>query len=153
MCGPLLLVHLGIFAGDIILMVNLSDRIGGLLTVILTVVTAAVGISAVREQGALALARLQRSQLEQQKTPEPAVVAEGVLLAVAGIYLLIPGFITDGLGALLLLPPIRRAVAAWLGSRMGPPPGAGGPGGPGGPGGGGGGGPRQIIVVEPVDRE
>lgn len=142
MCGPLLLVHLGIFTGDIILMVNLSDRIGGLLTVILTVVTAAVGISAVREQGALALQRLQRSQMQTQQPPEPAVVAEGVLLAVAGLYLLIPGFITDGLGAILLLPPIRRRAAAWLGERMRPPPGG---------QGGGGDGPRQVIVVERVD--
>lgn len=140
MCGPLLLVHLGIFAGDIILMVNLSDRIGGLLTVILTVVTAAVGISAVRDQGMMALQRLQRSQIQEQRPPAPAEVAEGVLLAVAGLYLLIPGFITDGLGALLLLPPLRRRVAAWIGARMRPPPGP-----------GDGGGERQIIVVERID--
>lgn len=145
MCGPLLLVHLGIFVGDIILLVNLSDRIGGLLTVILTVVTAAVGISAVRDQGAAALQRLQRSQIQEQRPPDPAHVAEGVLLAVAGLYLLIPGFITDGLGAVLLLPPVRRHVAAWLGERMRPPPG--------GQGGDGGGGPRQVIVVERLDDE
>lgn len=146
MCGPLLLINLGIFVADIILLGDLADAIGGLTTVLLTVITAAVGISAVKDQGAAALVRLQQAQMRQQSEGGPAApptreIIEGPLLALAGLYLLIPGFITDGLGALLLLTPVRRAVAGWLANRTPRPPtnGAGGGGGP-------------IIIVKPVER-
>ena len=148
MCGPLLLLNLGIFVADMILLGDLADAIGGLATVLLTVVTAAIGISAVKDQGAAALVRLQQAQMQQQSggAPPAREMIQGPLLALAGLYLLIPGFITDGMGALLLLPPVRRALAGWLANRMGPPRGPTG----GGAGGGGGGGP--VIIVKPVER-
>ena len=152
MCGPLLLLNLGIFVADIILLGDLADAIGGLATVLLTVVTAAIGISAVKDQGAAALVRLQQAQTRQQSggVPPAREMIQGPLLALAGLYLLIPGFITDGMGALLLLPPVRRALAGWLADRMGPPrpPGSG----DAGAGSGGGGGGGQIIIVKPVER-
>lgn len=159
MCGPLLLINLGILVADIILLGDLADAIGGLTTVLLTVVTAAVGISAVKDQGAAALVRLQQAQMQQQRQNEggpPGIpptrdIIEGPLLALAGLYLLIPGFITDGLGALLLLSPVRRVFAGWLANRMRRPP-SDGPGGDGSGGGEGGGGGGPVIVVKPVQR-
>lgn len=147
MCGPLLLINLGILVADLFLLVDLSDQIGGLPTILLTIITAAIGISAVKDQGAAAIVRMQQSQM-QGAPPAQAEMIEGPLLALAGLYLLIPGFITDGLGALLLLPPVRRALARWMAARMGPPPGSGDAGG--GSNGGRGG---PIIVVRPVDRD
>ena len=46
----------------------------------------------------------------------------GTLMLLAGILLLVPGFITDVLGLLLLLAPLRRALAALLGLRSPPSP-------------------------------
>jgi UPF0716 protein FxsA len=146
MCGPLLLINLGILVADLFLLVDLSDSIGGLPTILLTIITAAVGISAVKDQGAATLVRMQQAQMSGSQ-PAQAEMIEGPLLALAGLYLLIPGFITDGLGALLLLAPVRRRLAQWMASRMGPPPSAGGSDGSDGPGGG------PIIVVRPVDRD
>lgn len=156
MCGPILLINLGIFVADIILLGDMADAVGGLTTVLLTVVTAAIGISAVKDQGASALVRLQQAQMQQgdgPSVPPTREIIEGPLLALAGLYLLIPGFITDGLGALLLLPPVRRALAGWLADRMGRPPTSGptvGGGSGGGDSSGGGGGP--VIIVRPVER-
>ena len=45
-------------------------------------------------------------------------MAEGILLAVAGALLITPGFITDGVGFILLLPPGRAVIAGWMLSRV-----------------------------------
>jgi len=45
-------------------------------------------------------------------------MAEGIILAVSGALLLTPGFVTDAVGFAGLIPPIRRAVAVALLSRM-----------------------------------
>ncbi len=45
-------------------------------------------------------------------------MAHGALILVAGMLLILPGFFTDALGLLLLVPPVRRLVIAWGGSRV-----------------------------------
>ena len=56
--------------------------------------------------------RLQRGEVPAQE------MAEGILLAVAGALLITPGFITDGVGFILLLPPGRALIARWMLSRV-----------------------------------
>ena len=52
------------------------------------------------------------ASLQAGKPPiGPAV--DGMFLMIAGFLLLTPGFIADGLGLVLLVPPVRRAIAAW----------------------------------------
>jgi UPF0716 protein FxsA len=75
---------------------------------------------------------LQRTRMAMAQGEVPALeMLEGVLLVFAGIFLLIPGFFTDALGFLLLVPPLRRALIRRFlrGSGLPPsgPPGDGGP--------------------------
>jgi UPF0716 protein FxsA len=72
--------------------------------------------------GALVLRRVNRAQLTQvrrvlrdRKVTASATQGGGMLVAFAGILLMLPGFITDLLGAGLLVPPLRRRLGAALG--------------------------------------
>ena len=97
---------------EMLLLFEVAERIGGLTTLGLVVLTAVVGVQILRLQGLSTLWRVnQRLQAGQLPAQE---IIEGVLLAVAGAMLLTPGFITDTTGFLLLTPPVRRALAARL---------------------------------------
>jgi UPF0716 protein FxsA len=69
--------------------------------------------------GALILSRQSLSMLRQAQEavargrPPVAPVLDGVFLLLAGALLITPGFLTDILGLLLLVPPIRHAIARW----------------------------------------
>ncbi|MBI3444596.1 MAG: FxsA family protein [Magnetospirillum sp.] len=69
-----------------------------------------------RTQG-LAMLLDARARLEQGETPLAAAF-DGLCLAAAGILLVLPGFITDAMAGLLLLPPIRRLLLIWVASRL-----------------------------------
>jgi len=58
-----------------------------------------------------------QSRLQQGELPAQQIL-EGVLLAVAGVLLFIPGFLTDALGMIVLLPAPRRALAKYLMTKM-----------------------------------
>ncbi len=79
-------------------------------------VTALVGASLTKSQGMAVLQRLQESIAKGKGTG--AAIVEGVLVLAAGVTLLAPGFITDAVGLALLVPPIRRAIAANLAGKM-----------------------------------
>ncbi len=125
---PLLLILLLLFivvpAVEIATFIQVGGRIGALPTILLTLFTAALGVWLVRLQGFLALADFQRAMAEGRE-PFTAMLAGGLLL-LAGILLLIPGFVTDTIGFALLIPPLRRWLARWLGKALfRPPPGSG----------------------------
>ena len=94
---------------ELYVLIQVGSEIGGLLTIFLTIATAVIGIFMIRIQGVYTLQKMQ-SMLQQQQTPAIPII-EGVLLTLAAFFLLIPGFISDALGALLLIPPIRVAIA------------------------------------------
>jgi UPF0716 protein FxsA len=78
--------------------------------------TAVVGASLVRSQGLQTLMSVQ-SKLQQGEMPAQQIV-EGVMLAVSGVLLLTPGFMTDAMGMLVLLPAPRAAIAKYLMSKV-----------------------------------
>lgn len=119
MCGPLLFGAIGLLALELLVMIEVGVRLGGVPTVVLVFLTAAVGVAAVRGQGLAVLERL-RGQL-----PADADLMEGPLLVVAAAMLVIPGFVTDSLGFALLLPPLRRRLAHYIVDRWGGGPGGG----------------------------
>ena len=108
----LLLAIVVVPAVEIATFIQVGGRIGALATVLLTIFTAALGILLVRLQGFIALADLHRAMAEG-RAPF-AEMLSGALLLLAGICLLIPGFVTDGIGFLLLVPPLRRMLARVL---------------------------------------
>lgn len=100
---------------EVFLFAEVGEAIGGWPTVGLVVLTAAVGMMMVRMQGMAVLARAQRA-LEREEPPV-AEMAEGLGLLAAGVLLLVPGFFTDVIGFVLLVPPARMAIlsAVWAG--------------------------------------
>ncbi|MBW8192507.1 FxsA family protein [Neiella marina] len=106
---PFLLLILLVPVIELTVLVQVGSQIGALGAIGLTILTAIVGLSLVRSQGLSVMQRAQQNMAQGQNTaPE---VVEGGMLAFAGLCLLIPGFITDALGALLLLPPLRKQFA------------------------------------------
>lgn len=103
-----LLLFVAIPLIEIYFMIELGSVLGAGFTVFMVVLTAVIGAALVRFQGFTTLARAQR---EMALSRMPAVeVLEGAILLLAGTMLLIPGFFTDTLGFLMLIPPLRQ----WL---------------------------------------
>ena len=92
-----------------LLLFEVSGQIGGLTTVALVVLTAVIGIQILKQQGLSTLLRAQ-DRLQSGELPAQEIV-EGMMLAAAGALLLTPGFITDGIGFVLLSGPLRRPLA------------------------------------------
>jgi UPF0716 protein FxsA len=89
--------------------VVVGRQIGVLPTLGLVIATAIAGSVLLRVQGFGVLSRI-RKELDAGRDPSREL-ANGVMIALAGVLLLVPGFITDILGILLFLPPVR--AFAW----------------------------------------
>lgn len=107
---------IGIPLIEILVFIEVGSEIGALNTVIITVITAVIGAVLLRIQGLGVLMRAQEA-LKRQESPVNEVF-EGIFLALAGLFLLIPGFVTDAIGFLLFLPPLRRALAVYCATRV-----------------------------------
>ncbi|AQS38065.1 protein affecting phage T7 exclusion by the F plasmid [Shewanella psychrophila] len=97
-------------------LISVGESLGSWTTVGLVFLTAIVGVSLVRSQGISTLMQVQQ-KLSRGEAPGQEIV-EGMMLAVAGLLLLIPGFVTDFIGLLLLTPFTRIPVAGFLYKRM-----------------------------------
>ena len=91
---------------EIYVLMTVGDVIGNWQTVLLVIVTALIGSTLLRQQGWSTMAKAQQS-IAEGKTPALEML-EGVVILVSGVLLLTPGFITDGLGLLGLMPWTRR---------------------------------------------
>ncbi len=94
---------------EIYFLIKVSDLIEVFPTIILVILTAVIGAGLLRQQGLSTLARLQQN-IGQGKIPAQEMI-EGVLLAVGGALLMTPGFITDTIGFLCLIPFTRKFIA------------------------------------------
>ena len=90
--------------------VVVGERIGVLATLGLTVAGAALGL-AVLSRGPDRLAERARRAMACE-APPVAEALDGLAVALAGMLLIVPGFVTDLAGLLLLVPPVRRAAIA-----------------------------------------
>lgn len=101
---------------EIFAFIEVGSTIGALPTLALIVLTAVAGVLLVRWQGIKVILDARQS-LARNELPLAAVL-NGALLLLAGLLLLIPGFVTDAAGFLLLIPPVRSLVASrisdWL---------------------------------------
>ncbi len=101
---------------EIYLLIQVGQVIGAGWTILLVILTAVIGVWLLRIQG---LSTLMRAQKKMQSGELPAYeMLEGMGLVVAGALLLTPGFFTDTIGFLLLLPPIRIWLVGRIASRM-----------------------------------
>jgi len=112
----LLLIFILVPVVEIYLLITVGGIIGPIPTILLVIGTAVVGVQLLRQQGLSTLARLQNS-VQQGKLPT-TVMLEGVILLVCGALLLTPGFFTDAIGFLMLVPHLRRWVVERLVRRI-----------------------------------
>ncbi|APJ12100.1 FxsA family protein [Bacillus safensis] len=95
-------------AVEISLFLISSKIIGILPTMLLIVLTSALGAYFARKQGIEAFQKVQRD-LQYGKMPGGAIV-DGFCILIGGLLLLIPGFLSDLIGALLLIPVTRKGI-------------------------------------------
>nr|WP_244968415.1 FxsA family protein [Rosenbergiella australiborealis] len=93
---------------EISLFIEVAHVFGVLITLLLVIMTSALGISLVKNQG-IKNFRLMQEKLVRNENPAPEMT-RGLSLFLAGFLLILPGFFTDFLGALLLLPPVQQRL-------------------------------------------
>jgi len=107
-----LLLFIVLPVAEIYVIVKVGEAIGILPTLALLIVDGFVGAALARSQGAAAWARFNEA-LAAGRAPTREVL-DGAMVIVGGAFLLAPGFITDVIGLLLLLPPTRALLRAPL---------------------------------------
>lgn len=93
-----------------------GGRIGILATLLLIVLTAVLGVAIMRRQG-LGVVLDSRAMMERGEVPARQF-ADMMMIGVAGLLLVIPGFVTDIFGFALLVPPIRGWLYNWMSRNM-----------------------------------
>lgn len=109
-------LFIGVPLIEIALFIQLGGAIGILWTLFIVVITAILGTWLVRQQGIRAIRELQGSFSQLRDPTEP--LAHGAMILFSGALLLTPGFFTDTIGFLLLVPQVRSAVFRFLRSRV-----------------------------------
>lgn len=111
---------LAFVAAEVVAFVAVGDQIGFAWALLLLIGVSALGPFAIRRVGLGVLARTQ-DRLAAGDLPTREVL-DGVLVLAGGVMICVPGFISDALGLLLMLGPVRhvvlRAGGYWLGRRI-----------------------------------
>jgi UPF0716 protein FxsA len=97
---------------ELAVIVQVGSWLGVVDTLGLLILISVLGAWLVKRQG-VGLVRRVQADLAAGRVPGSALV-DGALLLVAGVLLLVPGFVTDAFGLLLLLPPVRAGIRTWL---------------------------------------
>ncbi len=108
----LLLLFIIIPLAEMLLLFEVAEQIGGLTTLGLVVMTAVIGIQILKQQGLSTFTRANQ-RIDSGELPAQEII-EGLFLAVGGAFLLTPGFITDALGFIFLIGPMRRYIVRML---------------------------------------
>ncbi|GAA5113332.1 membrane protein FxsA [Orbus sasakiae] len=102
---PILVFFIYLYV-EISIFVAVANSIGVLLALIAIIATSIIGLSLVKSQGLKNLAAMQQKMANNENPTDEMV--KNISLMIGGFLLLIPGFLTDILGALLLLPPVQQ---------------------------------------------
>ncbi len=106
--NPFFIIFIGIPAVEIFLLIKIGGEIGALNTVILIFLTAIIGVYFAKLQGIRTL-KSGMINLYQNKIPIYEIMS-GASIAIAALLLIIPGFFTDLIGFLLLIPFTRKIL-------------------------------------------
>ncbi len=97
---------------EVYLLIEVGGIIGAGWTILLIVLTAVIGVNLLRQQGVSTLMRANQA-MSQGQIPAMEMM-EGIFLAVGGALLITPGFFTDAIGFICLLPFTRRSIIRFL---------------------------------------
>ena len=106
--NPIILSIILVPVLEIYLLIKIGSQIGAITTILLIFTTAIIGIYYAKYEGLNTL-RSGFSQLSRNETPAYEVIS-GAAIAFAAILLIIPGFLTDLLGFLLIFPVTRKII-------------------------------------------
>lgn len=108
-----------LFVAVPVIEIGLFIQVGGIIglwpTLAIVIATAIVGTSMMRAQGAMAMNNLRNSMGQMQDPTED--LAHGAMILFSGALLLTPGFFTDAVGFLLLIPAFRTLTFNFLRQR------------------------------------
>jgi UPF0716 protein FxsA len=108
----LLLILIGWPVLEIAVFIQVGEAIGLLYTIVLFIAAGAFGLLLLRAEG---LSLLMRAQRQMNEGIVPVNEAFNALcLVLAGVLLILPGFVTDFLALLLFVPPVRAALRGLL---------------------------------------
>ncbi|QLR41498.1 membrane protein FxsA [Enterobacter sp. RHBSTW-00994] len=108
---PFIAVFLYVYI-EISIFIQVAHVLGVLLTLILVIFTSVIGMSLVRNQGFKNFLLMQQ-KMAAGESPAAEMI-KSVSLIIAGLLLILPGFFTDFLGLLLLLPPVQKHLTMKL---------------------------------------
>lgn len=124
--GPLLVLLLLVMpVVELAVIVQVAEEVGVLSTLVLLVVVSISGAWLLKQQGAATWRSLQATMQRGQMPTKEAT--DGALILLGGALLLTPGFVTDAVGLVLLIPPsravvkssFRKLLGAWAAKRFG----------------------------------
>ncbi len=97
---------------EITVLMQVGEILGVWPTIAIVVVSAWLGAKYVKQQGLATLQSVQ-TKMSQGEMPSEEIVA-GLMLLIAGVLLVTPGFVTDIFGLSLLIPSVRLAIAIYI---------------------------------------
>jgi UPF0716 protein FxsA len=108
----LILLFILVPIAEIYVIIKVGQTIGALWTILLLIADSVIGARLLSWQGRSAWRRFQEA-IAAGRMPHREIL-DGVMIVVGGTLLLTPGFITDAIGLVLLLPPTRALIRRWI---------------------------------------
>ena len=106
------LIFIGLPALEVFLMIKIGAKIGAFNTISLIFLTAVIGIYFAKKQG---IETLRLGMLNSYRNQIPIYeMISGASIAIAALLLIIPGFMTDTIGFLLLIPVTRKIIITFF---------------------------------------
>ena len=116
--SPILLIVILVPVIEIYLLIEIGSQIGPMSTILLIFTTAIIGVYYAKYEGLNTL-KSGFTQLSNNETPAYEVIS-GAAIAFAALLLIIPGFVTDTLGFLLIFPVSRKMIFNKLAKKFKP---------------------------------
>ena len=116
--NPILLTIILVPVIEIYLLIKIGSQIGAITTIFMIFMTAFIGVYYAKYEGLNTL-KSGFSQLNKNETPAYEVIS-GAAIAFAALLLIVPGFVTDALGFLLIFPLTRKLIFNRLAKKIKP---------------------------------
>jgi UPF0716 protein FxsA len=110
--AKLLILFVIVPVTELYILIEVGKKIGSLTTIGIIILTGIIGAYLVKGQGFMILKKIQ-NDLNEGVIPGDSLIQGAIILA-GGIFLLTPGFATDIIGFIFLIPISRRVVKKYL---------------------------------------
>ncbi len=114
---PIVLLFIVVPIAELYLILQVGDAIGAVPTILLLAADSLLGSLLLRSQGRSVWGRFNEA-MRAGRMPHRELL-DGVAVIFGGAFLITPGFITDIIGLLLLIPPTRSAIIRFVTRRLG----------------------------------